>query len=225
VGLLVGLVKLSGDASVFYDHGSRLRCLQRCYAVSRTPDESKHNVTGQALPDVEPRYSFWGQRTRTGDKHMKKTIILLVTHLAALGAGFAGGIFALPILMAPDAPSASAVAAVQSNSTWSGQFRRDLEDSDFLHWGEGEITVGRDAIALMGSLAPGPDYRLYLSSEFVETEAAFNALKVDMVQVGMVNTFENFIVPVPADIDPGNYNTVVIWCESFGQFITAAQYR
>ena len=41
----------------------------------------------------------------------------------------------------------------------------------------------------------------------------------------MVKTFENFIVPVPESIDTGLFNTVVIWCESFGQFITAAQYR
>lgn len=156
---------------------------------------------------------------------MKKLIMLLATHLAALGAGFAAGIYALPILEAPDAPPASAVASVQTESTWSGQFRRDLADSDVLHWGEGELSVGRDAIALMGRLAPGPDYRLYLSPEFVETEAAFNALKSDMVQVGMVNTFDNFIVTVPAGIDPGQFSTVVIWCESFDQFITAAQYR
>lgn len=164
----------------------------------------------------------WGE---TEGDNVKTTIILLVTHLAALGAGFAAGIYALPILEAPDAPAASAVASVQTESTWGGQFRRDLADSDFLHWGEGELSVGRDAIALMGRLAPGPDYRLYLSPEFVETEAAFNALKPEMVQVGMVKTFDNFIVSVPEGIDPEQFTTVVIWCESFGQFITAAQYR
>ena len=46
-----------------------------------------------------------------------------------------------------------------------------------------------------------------------------------MVRVGDVNTFENFIVPVPASIDPQAYSAVIIWCESFGQFITAAEYR
>ena len=46
-----------------------------------------------------------------------------------------------------------------------------------------------------------------------------------MARVGDVRTFENFVVPVPADIDPGAYNTVIVWCESFGEFITAAKYR
>jgi hypothetical protein len=32
-------------------------------------------------------------------------------------------------------------------------------------------------------------------------------------------------VPVPAGIDPKAYTTVIVWCESFGQFITAARYR
>jgi hypothetical protein len=104
-------------------------------------------------------------------------------------------------------------------------FRRDLQDSDALHWGEGTVTVGRDAITLEGRIAPGPDYRLYLSPEFVETEADFNRLKPAMSLAGDVKTFENFIVALPDSIDPAAYNTVIIWCESFGQFITAARYR
>ena len=46
-----------------------------------------------------------------------------------------------------------------------------------------------------------------------------------MVRVGDVRTFENFIVAVPQGIDPANYSAVVVWCEAFGQFITAAPYR
>jgi hypothetical protein len=74
-------------------------------------------------------------------------------------------------------------------------------------------------------LAPGPDYKLYLSPEFVETEAEFTRLKSRMVRVGDVRTFENFVVSVPESIDVSSYNTAIVWCESFGQFITAAKYR
>ena len=80
---------------------------------------------------------------------------------------------------------------------FTGEFVRDLEDSDALHWGEGTLFVGTDSIAFEGDLAPGPDYRLYLSPKFVETEAEFEALKSQMVEVGPVRTFENFMVPVP----------------------------
>jgi hypothetical protein len=156
---------------------------------------------------------------------MPRILILIFSHLTLAAAGFALGVYALPILMAPEAPSSAEVAGLQTSSAYSGQFRRDLADSDFLHWGEGEISVGTDAVTLMGNIAPGPDYRLYLSPEFVETEAMFRELKASMVQIGPVKTFENFIVPIPEGVDPSAYNTVIIWCEAFGQFITAAQYR
>lgn len=156
---------------------------------------------------------------------MKRLLVLAATHAAVLGAGFALGIYALPILTAPQAPSAAAVSAAAQGAEWQGEFRRDLKDSDFLHWGEGAVTVGRASIALMGRIAPGPDYKLYLSPEFVETEADFLRLKPKMARVGDVKTFENFVVPVPAGVDPKDYTAVIVWCESFGQFITAARYR
>jgi hypothetical protein len=156
---------------------------------------------------------------------MRKWLVLAVTHCAALGVGIGLGIYLLPILTAPAAPSAGEVSAAAHKAEFKGEFRRDLKDSDFLHWGEGTVSVNRRAIALMGRIAPGPDYKLYLSPEFVETEADFNRLKARMARVGDVKTFENFIVPLPANIDPAAYTTVIVWCESFGQFISAARYR
>ena len=64
-----------------------------------------------------------------------------------------------------------------------------------------------------------------MSPEFVETEAEFNRVKDSAVRVGDVKTFKNFIVEVPSTVDPSAYNTVVVWCESFGEFITAAKYQ
>ena len=154
-----------------------------------------------------------------------RKLVLAATHLAALAIGFALGIYALPILIAPPAPSAADVAAQAASASFKGQFRRDLKDSDALHWGEGTVSISRTAIALAGELAPGPDYKLYLSPEFVETEADFARLKPGMARVGDVRTFKNFVVPVPETIDPARYNTVIVWCETFSQFITAAQYR
>jgi hypothetical protein len=156
---------------------------------------------------------------------MKKTFLLAVSHLFAVAVGFAVGVYALPILTAPAAPSAAEVASQADQATYTGRFRRDLKDSDLLHWGEGTVSVGRHSITLMGRIAPGPDYKLYLSPEFVETEADFARLKERMVRIGDVKTFENFIVPVSDAVDPAHYNTVIVWCESFSQFITAATYR
>tara|TARA_R110002073_G_scaffold96317_2_gene222650 strand:+ start:2374 stop:2760 length:387 start_codon:yes stop_codon:yes gene_type:complete len=108
---------------------------------------------------------------------------------------------------------------------FSGNFIRTLADSDSLHWGEGKVSVGSAVISLEGSLAPGPDYKLYLSPEFVETEADFEQLKSQMVRVGDVKTFDNFVVNVPQTVKVADYSAVIVWCETFGEFITAAKYQ
>jgi hypothetical protein len=156
---------------------------------------------------------------------MKRVLILLGTHVLAAAIGFAAGIYLLPILTAPPAPSAAELGTAAAEAEFKGRFRRDLKDSDFAHWGEGEVSVSRKAISLAGRLAPGPDYKLYLSPEFVETKQDFLRLKPRMARVGDVKTFENFVVVVPPGIDPRAYNTVVVWCETFSMFITSATYR
>ena len=156
---------------------------------------------------------------------MKRWLFLLVSHTLALGVGFGLGIYLLPILTAPQAPTASEVRASAGDVLYKAEFRRNLKDSDAFHWGEGTVSIGRQSISLAGRIAPGPDYKLYLSPEFVETEADFKRLKSRMVRVGDVKTFDNFIVVVPSNIDPEKYRAVIIWCEAFSEFITAAQYR
>lgn len=181
--------------------------------------------------DVEPCGSTLRQVAQAtpfpfrSSMNIRKTLLLVASHVAVAAAGFAGGIYALPILIAPAAPTAEEIKAATAQAQFTGQFKRDLKDSDSLHWGEGVVSLSPTAISLSGRLAPGPDYKLYLSPEFVETEADFNRLKSNMVRVGDVKTFENFVVAVPANIDLTRYTAVIVWCETFGQFITAAKYR
>ena len=154
-----------------------------------------------------------------------KWLIRIGTHLAAGGIGFALGIYLLPILIAPESPGEREVRSVADTARFTAEFSRDLQDSDSLHWCEGALFISPDSIALEGRLAPGPDYRLYLSPEFVETEAAFQELKSQMVEVGPVRTFENFMIPIPESVDPAAFSAAIVWCESFNQFITAAAYQ
>lgn len=156
---------------------------------------------------------------------MKKALLLLASHTMVALMGFAGGVYVLPILIAPPAPVASEVGALAAQALFSGQFRRDLAGSDALHWGEGTVSVGPAAVALMGRLAPGPDYKLYLVPAFVQDEAQFLRVKAQALRVGDVRTFDNFIVALPPGVDLTAYNTVVVWCETFNEFISAAQYR
>ncbi|MEM9104177.1 MAG: DM13 domain-containing protein [Pseudomonadota bacterium] len=156
---------------------------------------------------------------------MKRLILLLISHGAMLAIGFALGIYLLPILTAPPAPDAAVLEESAQNAQFSAEFSRDLRGSDFLHWGEGKVSLSPTQIAHEGKLAPGPDYKLYLVSEFVEDEDEFLPLKDASPRIGDIKTFEGFLVDVPDNIDISQYNTVLVWCESFGEFITAAKYR
>lgn len=156
---------------------------------------------------------------------MLKAIILAATHLAMLAIGFMAGVYTLPILIAPKGPDTATLQATARAAAFKGHFERNLKGSDFLHWGEGEVSVSRDRIGHDGRLAPGPDYKLYLTTEFVDTKDGFLRIKKQSKVIGDVKTFNGFLLPVPPDVDVGQYTTVVVWCESFNAFITAAKYR
>ena len=156
---------------------------------------------------------------------MFKFIRFVITHGIALAIGFALGVYLLPILIAPEAPSDAAISAGTRDAVYRATFRRDLPGSDFLHWGEGEVSLTAGKIGFTGSLAPGPDYQLYLTRELVLTEDAFLAVKHEAARIGPVKTFENFILDIPAGVDIAEYGAVVVWCETFSEFITAAGYR
>ena len=108
---------------------------------------------------------------------------------------------------------------------FTGEFTRELKGSDFLHWGEGKVSITANKIVHVGSLAPGPDYMVYLVPKFVEDEAAFLAVKEKSQNLGSVKSFDGFIAEIPASVDPSAYSTVLIWCEAFGEFITSAKYN
>ena len=156
---------------------------------------------------------------------MKRFLLLSSTHVVALAVGFAAGVYLLPILVAPPAPSATEVKSATSGARYHAQFRRELKGSDFLHWGEGTVAVAPKAVTFAGKLAPGPDYKLYFAPEFVETKEDFLRIKPRSRRVGDIKTFENFIVALPDAFDPAQYDTVVVWCETFSMFISAAKYR
>lgn len=154
-----------------------------------------------------------------------RRLFLLLSHILFFISGVAVGIYLLPLLIAEKPPLASAVLDIERSATFRGEFRSNLAGSDLLHWGEGEVFVTPASIAHRGRLAPGPDYKLYLAPDFVEDEASFLAIKEKSLRIGDVRGFSGFMLSVPAGVDVSQYTTVVIWCEGFGQFITAAKYR
>ena len=156
---------------------------------------------------------------------MKKIFLLLATHSFVLIFGFALGIYLLPILTAPESVEISKINEYEKKSLYQTEFIRDLKGSDPWHWGEAKVSISNNKITVNGSIAPGPDYKLYLLNNFVEHEDEFLPIKEEAQYVAEVKSFENFVVDVPSNINVSEFNTVVIWCESFNEFITAAQYR
>ena len=154
-----------------------------------------------------------------------RKLLLLGTHTLVLAIGFALGVYFLPILTAPEAPDEATLIASAKRAMFSAEFTRELKGSDFLHWGEGTVSITQTQIVHMGALAPGPDYMLYLVPEFVEDEDEFEAVKSDSLNIGPIKTFDGFIADMPAGVDLSKYTTVLVWCEAFGEFITAANYR
>ncbi|WP_439141455.1 DM13 domain-containing protein [Planktotalea sp.] len=156
---------------------------------------------------------------------MRRLITFLTTHAIAVAIGFALGVYLLPILTAPSSPDAAMLEEKAQSALFTAELTRDLKGSDFLHWGEGTISVSAGEIVHEGKLAPGPDYMVYLTNEFVEDEAGFEAIKDQARLIGPVKTFSGFLLNVPEGVDVNAYTSVIVWCESFGEFITAAKYR
>ncbi|MES2718112.1 MAG: DM13 domain-containing protein [Pseudomonadota bacterium] len=155
----------------------------------------------------------------------RRALLLAASHGVVGLAGVGAGIYLLPILTAPPPPALADVQAAMAAPGFKARFVRDLVGSDALHWGEGEVTVSASVVAFAGRLAPGPDYKLYLVPAFVQTEAEFLRLKPRALRVGDIKSFNGFLLPLPAGTDPAAYTTVLVWCETFGEFISAAQYR
>ncbi len=151
--------------------------------------------------------------------------ILIASHLATGLVAFAAGIYVLPIVTASEGASAVELQVAAENTRHTGRFERGLPGSDLLHWADGKLTITDSSIAFEGDVAPGPDYKIYLVPEFVDTKASFLAIKARAARVADLKTFGNFVVPLPADVNPAQYTSVVIWCERFSKFISAARYR
>ena len=85
---------------------------------------------------------------------MGSIFILSISHVVALVIGFALGVYLLPILTAPASPDSAMLKSEARDVMFVGELTRDLSGSDFLHWGEGKISLTPTRIVHEGTLAP-----------------------------------------------------------------------
>ena len=157
-------------------------------------------------------------------------LVLSAKFMAGLVIGFGLGVYFLPILTAEKGLSETELAELTSTAQAQTQLRqgifvRDIEGSDSFHWGDGTIYVSDARIWLDGSIAPGPDYRLYLTKGQYTTKDSFLAAKSDALQIAPIKAYKNFSIDVPDGLDISDYDAVIIWCEAFSAFITSASLR
>ena len=56
-------------------------------------------------------------------------------------------------------------------------FVKNIEGSDFLHWGKGQISLAKNTVAFQGKISPGPDFKLYLTRNFIVNKKEFLKVK------------------------------------------------
>jgi len=154
-----------------------------------------------------------------------KFILLFFSHGAFLAIGFALGIYLLPILTAPKSADIEQIEKLSSKLIYQTEFKKGQRGNDFLHWGEGKVMITNTEIIFKGKIAPGPDYKIYLTKKYVEHEDEFLPIKSEALFVSDLKNFENFIIPINSNVNFNNYNTILIWCEAFKEFITSAKYQ
>ena len=158
-------------------------------------------------------------------KKRKFKFIQVFTHTISLSIGCMIGIYLLPIMIAPEKPSINEFQKVINSAQFDAVFVKDLKESDILHWAKGQISLSKTEIAFRGKISPGPDYKLYLTKKFVQTKKDFLKIKNQSVEIGEIKSFNGFIISTKEEIDITAYNSVVIWCEAFSRFISAAKYQ
>lgn len=163
--------------------------------------------------------SLFGKLLDFARRHI--ILVLTLKFMSGLAIGFGLGVYYLPILIA-DAPADQALVVAQAETAErQAMFVRDRGDSDALHWGEGTLFLSETRVTLDGEVSPGPDYRIYLTPRYVETEKDFLAIKSNSVEIARVKGFKNFSYEITGGIDASAYQGVLIWCERFSQYITS----
>ncbi|WP_244272023.1 hypothetical protein [Pseudovibrio denitrificans] len=104
---------------------------------------------------------------------MIRFVALLVSHTVVLAVGFALGVYFLPILTAPDSPETAVLEQEAQNAQYTAEFSRDQRGSDFLHWGEGKVSVSPTMIVHQAVLLRGLITRFTWFMSSLSTKMSF----------------------------------------------------
>ena len=88
---------------------------------------------------------------------------------------------------------------------------KDVKDSDFLHWGEGQISISKEKIICQGNLSHSRGNKLYLTKTFVTDEEGFLKKRNKKFKMGTINSLNEFLHEFRKTPSLERNNSVVIW--------------
>jgi Electron transfer DM13 len=142
------------------------------------------------------------------------------------GAGVALGFFLFPYVFPPPPAAESLSASDQTAIVANGTFIH-ANPSDPIHWGRGKVSVYDRVVFLEPDfeVGPGPKYHVYLVpvADVRKEEQVTKSMFVDLGRLRSFKGSQRYTIP--AGLDPGTYQSVVIWCEQFGVLISPADLK
>jgi len=149
--------------------------------------------------------------------------IFLLGGVLGTGFGVAAGIFAFPYLFPPPPAADILTEADRARLVATGTFIH-ANPADPVHWGKGKVSIYERTLFLESDfkVGPGPKYHVLLVPKAgVRSEGDVD--RATWIDLGRLRAFEGSQrYPVPANVNLGDYRSVVIWCEQFGVLISPA---
>jgi hypothetical protein len=157
------------------------------------------------------------------------TVLVFVLGGVLGAAGGAGAMLVAYPFLFPPPVSADAAPAALPDAAPAIAFRFDesAPGRDAVHWANGSGRVVKTAQGWVLRLdadfkaGPGPNFWIYLNTRAVGDERDFkgDARRVKLAPLKSFEGAQNFVLP--PSIDPAEFHSVTIWCESFSQYIAS----
>jgi hypothetical protein len=156
---------------------------------------------------------------------MRKFLIFVLGGVFGVAVGFALGIFAYPYWFLADIVATDTKPGAQAGKVVAeGRFVH-ANPSDPIHYGKGRVTLYERQVHIGQDfeVGPGPKYHVYLvpDAEVTPKTAVDKTMFVDLGRLRAFKGSQNYAIP--AGVKPGDYKSVVIWCEQFRVLITPAK--
>jgi hypothetical protein len=147
--------------------------------------------------------------------------------ILGLAGGVALGFFAFPYIFPPPPAAETLTEADAATRVVARGTFIHADPNDPVHYGSGSVTVYERAVFLEADfkVGPGPKYHVYLVPAG-NIRGSGDVKGQSFVDLGRLRSFEGSQrYEIPADVDPGKYQSVVIWCEAFGVLISPADLK